>query len=113
MPDNQSVLTDSSIPERAVSKIDTEKEPPAPKSVMTISAHPDDQEFTIAGTLAKWARAGCVITVVCITSGDAGSNDPATDAADKPALAKLREEEQLAAGRGIGGKETVFPPHPD
>jgi LmbE family N-acetylglucosaminyl deacetylase len=51
---------------------------------MTINAHPDDQEFTVAGTVAKWARTGCAITVVCITDGDAGSNDPAKDAAEKP-----------------------------
>jgi LmbE family N-acetylglucosaminyl deacetylase len=113
MPENQPVLTDSSIPERAVGKVDTYKEPPAPASVMTISAHPDDQEFTIAGTLAKWARAGSAITVVCITSGDAGSNDPAKGAADKPALAALREEEQRAASREIGAKETVFLRYPD
>jgi LmbE family N-acetylglucosaminyl deacetylase len=107
------VLSDSSIPERAVGKIERDKEPPAPRSLMTIQAHPDDQEFTVAGTLAKWARAGCEITVVCITSGDAGSNDPAKNAADKPALAALREEEQRAAGREIGVKETVFLRYPD
>jgi LmbE family N-acetylglucosaminyl deacetylase len=113
MPENQPVLTDSSIPERAVGKIDASQEPSAPKSILTINAHPDDQEFTVAGTLAKWARAGCEITVVCITSGDSGSNDPAKDAADKPALAKVREAEQLAAGRVIGVKETVFLRYPD
>jgi len=43
---------------------------------MSIHAHPDDQEFSIAGTLAKWAKAGCEIVTVVITSGDAGSNDP-------------------------------------
>src|SRR5687768_11333541 len=29
-----------------------------PARVMSIHAHPDDQEFTVAGTLATWARAG-------------------------------------------------------
>jgi LmbE family N-acetylglucosaminyl deacetylase len=113
MPEINPVLTDSSIPERAVGKVDPNKEPPAPKSALTISAHPDDQEFTIAGTLAKWARAGCAITVVCITSGDAGSNDPKKGAADKPALGTLREGEQLAAGEVLGVKETVFLRYPD
>jgi LmbE family N-acetylglucosaminyl deacetylase len=113
MAENESVLSDSSIPERAVGKVDSSAEPPAPESVMTIHAHPDDQEFTMAGTLAKWARAGSEITVVCITSGDAGSNDPAKGAADKPALAALREREQLDAGRVIGVKETIFLRYPD
>ena len=47
-----------------------------PKIAMTIQAHPDDQEFGIGGTLAKWAKAGCEIISVVITSGDSGSNDP-------------------------------------
>ncbi|HEY9525918.1 MAG TPA: PIG-L family deacetylase, partial [Anaerolineales bacterium] len=46
---------------------------------MSIYAHPDDQEFSIGGTLASWARAGCEIISVVITSGDSGSNDPAKD----------------------------------
>src|SRR5256885_13896648 len=50
------------------------KEPPAPKRVLSIHAHPDDQEFTVAGTLAKWARAGSEIVTVCLTRGEAGSN---------------------------------------
>lgn len=113
MPDNPSPLSDASIPERGVAKIDPQAEPHAPKSVMTINAHPDDQEFTVAGTLAKWARAGCAITVVCITDGDAGSNDPAKDAAYKPELALVRQGEQREAGAVIGVKETVFLHQPD
>ena len=44
-----------------------------PRSAMAIYAHPDDIEFTIAGTVAKWARAGCEVTLVLITSGNAGT----------------------------------------
>jgi LmbE family N-acetylglucosaminyl deacetylase len=113
MPDSPTTLSDASIPERGLAKIDPQTEPPAPKSVMTISAHPDDGEFTVAGTLAKWARAGSEIYVVCITSGDAGSNDPARDGAYKPELARLREREQLAAGEVIGVRETIFLHYPD
>jgi LmbE family N-acetylglucosaminyl deacetylase len=113
MPKPEPVLSDASIPERGIGKIDPTAEPPAPGSVLTISAHPDDQEFTIAGTLAKWARAGSRIVTVCITSGDSGSNDPACDGSCKPELARLRESEQLAAGREIGVAETVFLHYPD
>jgi len=84
-----------------------------PKRAMSIHAHPDDQEFTVAGTLAKWARAGCEIVSVVITSGDAGSNDPAHDGSYKPALASLREVEQLAANEVLGIKDTVFLRYPD
>jgi LmbE family N-acetylglucosaminyl deacetylase len=84
-----------------------------PKIVMTIQAHPDDQEFSIGGTLAKWARAGCEIISVIITSGDSGSNDPAKDGSHKQELAELREKEQLAANAILGVKETVFLRYPD
>ena len=84
-----------------------------PKRAMSIHAHPDDQEFTVAGTLAKWAAAGCEIVSVIITSGDGGSNDPAHDAKYKPKLAKLREAEQKAANAVLGIKETVFLRQPD
>lgn len=84
-----------------------------PKSAMSIHAHPDDQDFTVAGTLAKWARQGCQIVSVIVTSGDAGSNDPAKEAAYKPRLAALREGEQSAANQVLGVKETIFLHYPD
>jgi LmbE family N-acetylglucosaminyl deacetylase len=84
-----------------------------PQRAMSIHAHPDDQEFSIGGTLARWARAGCEIISVVITSGDAGSNDPTKGADYKPVLAALREREQLAANAVLGIKETVFLRYPD
>jgi LmbE family N-acetylglucosaminyl deacetylase len=84
-----------------------------PKIAMSIHAHPDDQEFSIGGTLAKWARAGCEIISVTITSGDSGSNDPDKGAEYKSVLAELREKEQLAANEVLGVKETVFMRKPD
>ena len=84
-----------------------------PKVAMTIHAHPDDQEFSIGGTLAKWTKAGCSVISVVITSGDSGSNDPSKGADYKPVLAELREKEQLAANEVLGVKETVFMCYPD
>jgi len=84
-----------------------------PKIAMSIVAHPDDQDFTVAGTLAKWAKAGCKVVSVLITSGDSGSNDVAHDAAHKPILAKQREAEQQAANAVLGITETVFLHYPD
>jgi LmbE family N-acetylglucosaminyl deacetylase len=84
-----------------------------PQRAMSIYAHPDDQEFTIAGTLAKWAKAGCEIISVVITSGDSGSNDTSKDGRYKPILAELREKEQLAANAVLGVKETIFLRYPD
>jgi len=83
-------------------------EPPAPKRAMSIHAHPDDQEFTVGGTLAKWARAGCEIVTVCITSGGAGSNKYTPPDMTREALVSIREDEQREAGRILGVKETLF-----
>ena len=84
-----------------------------PQRAMSIQAHPDDQDFTVAGTIAKWTKAGCEFVSVLITSGDSGSNDPAKGADYKPQLARLREAEQKAANKVLGIKETVFLHYPD
>jgi LmbE family N-acetylglucosaminyl deacetylase len=84
-----------------------------PQRAMSIQAHPDDQDFTVAGTIAKWTKAGCEFVSVIITSGDSGSNDPAKGADYKPQLARLREAEQKAANKVLGIKETVFLHYPD
>ena len=105
-------LSDSSVPEHAVKKVSA-AEPKAPACVMSIHAHPDDQEFTVAGTLAKWARAGSEIISICITSGDAGSNDKTPAQMTKQELALIREEEQRNACRVLGVKEVIFLNYPD
>ena len=105
-------LSDSSVPEHAVKKV-TGEEPKAPVRVMSIHAHPDDQEFTVAGTLAKWARAGSAIISVIITSGDAGSNDKTPQEMTKQKLAQIREEEQRNACRVLGVQEVIFLNYPD
>ncbi|MSQ10428.1 MAG: PIG-L family deacetylase [Dehalococcoidia bacterium] len=80
---------------------------------MTIQAHPDDQEFTVGGTLAKWAPAGTHIVTVCITSGGAGSNKYTPADMTSAKLVAMREPEQLAACKVLGVAETVFLRYPD
>ena len=80
---------------------------------MSIHAHPDDQEFTVGGTLAKWARGGCRIVTVCITSGEGGSNDGTPAEMTRDRLLPLREQEQRAACRVLGIEEVVFLGYPD
>ncbi len=81
-----------------------------PGRAMVIMAHPDDAEFTVAGTVALWARAGSAICYVLCTRGDRGSNDPNVT---PWALARLREEEQRSACAILGVQEVVFLDHPD
>lgn len=88
-------------------------EPKAPGRVLSVFAHPDDQEFTVGGTLAKWARAGCEIITVCITSGGAGSNKHTPPDMTRRALVAIREDEQREAGRILGVKDTIFLGHED
>lgn len=84
-----------------------------PKIAMSIHAHPDDQDFTVAGTLANWAVAGCDITTVIITDGSAGSNDPEHGPDEWQTLANTRAEEQRAANAILGVRETVYLGYPD
>lgn len=81
-----------------------------PESAMAIVAHPDDIEFSCAGTLARWARAGCRISFVLCTSGDVGIAD--TNITRDEAIA-IREAEEREAARIIGAQEVVFLREPD
>jgi LmbE family N-acetylglucosaminyl deacetylase len=81
-----------------------------PKSAMTIFAHPDDAEFTVGGTLAKWARAGCEITMLLITSGNVGTHDTSYT---RETLAQTRETEQLEVARLWGVRDVVYLRHDD
>ena len=73
--------------------------------VMVITAHPDDAEFTVAGTVARWTREGVTVIYVICTDGSRGSNDPEV----KPEqLVGIRRAEQEAAARILGVEEVVF-----
>ena len=72
---------------------------------MIIAAHPDDIEFVVAGTAAKWAQAGTRVTYVLVTSGDAGSHQPGIT---REQLARIRENEQRAAAQVAGVEEVIF-----
>ena len=78
--------------------------------VMVISPHPDDAEFGVAGTVAKWTKEGKQVMYVVCTSGDKGTSDRSL----KPEqLAKIREKEQRAAAEILGVREVVFLRYPD
>jgi LmbE family N-acetylglucosaminyl deacetylase len=76
-----------------------------PESAMVIIAHPDDAEFTTAGTVAAWARAGCRVTYVICTDGNAGSHEPGMT---RERLADIRRAEQRAACATLGVSQVVF-----
>jgi LmbE family N-acetylglucosaminyl deacetylase len=76
-----------------------------PQSAMVIVAHPDDAEFTMAGTVAAWTRAGCHVTYVLCTDGNAGSHEPGMT---REKLAEIRRAEQRAACATLGVNDVVF-----
>jgi LmbE family N-acetylglucosaminyl deacetylase len=96
------------IPEHGVAPKRNSREPAAPTRVLSIHAHPDDQEFTVAGTLAKWARAGSAVVTVCITSGGGGSNEYTPATMTREALIPIREGEQREACRVLGITDVQF-----
>jgi LmbE family N-acetylglucosaminyl deacetylase len=50
--------------------------PKQASSRLVILAHPDDAEFTVAGTVARWVKEGSRVVYVVCTDGSRGSNDP-------------------------------------
>jgi len=81
-----------------------------PAYAMVVTPHPDDAEYGIAGTVARWAKESKDVIYVVCTNGDKGSSDVNM----KPeALAKIREKEQLDAAKVLGVREVIFLRHPD
>lgn len=81
-----------------------------PESAMAIVAHPDDIEFSCAGTLARWAKAGTRISFVLCTSGDVGIAEAGMTRAR---ATEIREAEERAAADLIGAEEVIFLREPD
>jgi len=81
-----------------------------PAQVMVVIPHPDDAEFGVAGTVARWVKEGKEIVYVVCANGDKGTSDFNM----KPEkLVKIREREQQAAARLLGVREVIFLRHPD
>lgn len=81
-----------------------------PESVMVIVAHPDDIEFSCAGTMARWAKEGTDIVYVLCTSGEVGIAAPGMT---KTKAAEIREAEQIDAARVTGVEKVIFLREPD
>jgi len=81
-----------------------------PAQVLVTIPHPDDAELRMAGTVARWVREGKDVIYVVCTNGDKGTNDPNTTPEE---LARVREQEQLAAAKILGVREVIFLRYPD
>ena len=78
--------------------------------VMVVSPHPDDAEFGVAGTVARWVKEGRRVIYVVCTAGDKGTSDINM----KPEkLVEIRKKEQQAAAGILGVSEVIFLGLPD
>jgi LmbE family N-acetylglucosaminyl deacetylase len=79
-------------------------------NVVIVSAHPDDMEIGMGGTVAKLAESMAVITSVVVTNGGRSSNPFALT---EQRLAEVRREEALRSAGILGVIEVIFCDEPD
>src|SRR5436853_7627 len=73
--------------------------------ILCISAHPDDNEFAIAGSVARWAREGRDVVFCLVTTGGSGTNEHTPD---NTGLIPIRERESWDAAKILGVKEVFI-----
>ncbi len=78
--------------------------------VLVVTPHPDDAEYGVAGTVARWTNEGRTVVYVVCTNGDKGTSDREVKS---ESLIKVREKEQIAAANLLGVKEVIFLGYPD
>ena len=78
--------------------------------VLVISAHPDDAEFGVAGSVARWSAEGKSVAYLVCTNGDKGTTDRNIS---PESLVQIRKEEQVAAAKLLGVKHIEFMGYPD
>jgi LmbE family N-acetylglucosaminyl deacetylase len=78
--------------------------------ILVVTAHPDDVDFGVAGSVATWVKSGIHVAYCIATDGDAGGSDRSISRHD---MAKLRQEEQRAAAAQVGVGDVTFLGYPD
>ncbi|HUZ16767.1 MAG TPA: PIG-L family deacetylase [Spirochaetia bacterium] len=68
-------------------------------TVLAISAHPDDIEWTMAGTMLLLGRLGCTLHYMTIANGCYG-----TQIHSKEEIARIRRAEAMASARAMGAE---------
>lgn len=73
--------------------------------VLVVVAHPDDIEWGMAGTVARWTQEGKTVSYLLVTRGEAGSEDRKLSAAE---VGAVREAEERAAAAVVGVTDVRF-----
>jgi LmbE family N-acetylglucosaminyl deacetylase len=73
--------------------------------VLVIMAHPDDPDFSCAGTVIQMARHGIEVTYMILTNGDKGNHNPEIT---RNQLIAMRKIEQRNSAALCGVKQVLF-----
>jgi len=73
--------------------------------VLVVSAHPDDVDFGVAGTVATWTDAGIAVTYGVVTDGQAGGFDRSVP---REEVVDVRRKEQRMAAAYVGVEDVRF-----
>lgn len=73
-------------------------------SLVAIFAHPDDEAFGPAGTIATYSKTHSVY-IICATRGDAGENHSGQEGID---IGEMREREMKRSADVLGVEEVFF-----
>ncbi len=81
-------------------------ERPVMPSILCVFAHPDDESFGPAGTIARYASQGVPVSLLTFTRGQQGARPKPLDSAE--AVGLLREHELRAAVAVLGIRELTL-----
>ncbi|GMA61193.1 PIG-L family deacetylase [Alicyclobacillus fastidiosus] len=76
--------------------------------LLAVFAHPDDETFICGGTLAKVAKAGTQVVLICATKGEMGRRMGVPPTATRESIAATRERELQSACKALGIKHLHF-----
>jgi LmbE family N-acetylglucosaminyl deacetylase len=85
-------------------------DPSGVERILVVTAHPDDVDFGVAGSVATWVKAGIEVAYCIVTDGDAGGSDRTIT---RPQMADIRRDEQRAAAAEVGVTDVTFLGYPD
>jgi LmbE family N-acetylglucosaminyl deacetylase len=99
-------MADAAVPAPTLALDD----PTGVEKILVVTAHPDDVDFGVAGSVALWVKAGIDVAYCIVTNGDAGGSDRTIS---RPEMAAIRQKEQRAAAAEVGVTQVSFLGYPD
>ncbi|HEY1733382.1 MAG TPA: PIG-L family deacetylase, partial [Acidimicrobiales bacterium] len=85
-------------------------QPSGDERILVVTAHPDDVDFGVAGSVASWVKSGNQVSYCIVTDGDAGGADTGIPRSE---MADVRHREQTAAAKTVGVTDLHWLGFPD